>query len=686
MLCLSALVYAPSIGAPFLFDDLELISNNKTFLEGEGIGEYAEKYRFRQEVMRSYKRDLALSGGTEPNPKIFHAANVLTHFAVVALFYWLLLALGRRIGFDIKARLSLAFLGTAIFSLHPLTTEPVAYVTGRADLLATWYSLLALVFFILPLSYQPENEEGPDAAQARVKILPAAKYWRLAAGCWAVALACFYKGIFCKEVAVVTPALIALVLLTVPGETRPWRRRTFVALGTAFVLVVGLLIARLIAFGTLGNPDTERPLFATLASNAFAVFRYLLLWFIPSGQSGDHDALIFPGFGHFIVLLSVVLITFFIWVGWSIRKRYPEVALGMLWCMVGLAPTTSFIALQDTLVERRFYLSAMGLALAAAGALTRVVVSLREREQNRLLKWRRPALIAGVAFLMLLSFQRVVVWTNAIRFWADAAAKAQIKSRPYFNLGTTLIEAGYSENAIGVFGALFKRNLYDVDAHLNVANAMMEAGWVDHAQRIYKSNVLQLDPDNAQARYNLGVIAEQKGAYNDAEQYYKEALHLKPDMADAAVKLGVFYFSRDEPRVAVKYFEEALATTPTDVLAHRYLALIYSQMLVDEEKALAHFDELTRLEPESAQNWFNLGVVQERMGKTDGARRSYRRVMDLEPANVDARVNLGALLERMGHHMEGCRLYREAAGLNPALQEIVAARCSDLGPPLDSAP
>src|SRR5690606_27301625 len=93
VLTLSLAVYLPSLAAPFLFDDLDLIVNNESFLQGESVAEYSEKYRFRQEVMRSYKRDLVLSGGTEPDPMIFHAANVLTHLGVVALLYWLLLQL-----------------------------------------------------------------------------------------------------------------------------------------------------------------------------------------------------------------------------------------------------------------------------------------------------------------------------------------------------------------------------------------------------------------------------------------------------------------------------------------------------------------------------------------------------------------------------------------------------------------
>lgn len=684
VLGLCALVYLPTLGAPFLFDDLEVIVNNESFLEGRGVAEYAEQHRFRQELMRSYKRDLWLSGGERPDPAIFHAANVLTHLAVVALFYWLVLTLGRRIGCDERGRLGLAFLSAAIFALHPMTTEPVAYVTGRADLLATWYSLLALTLFLIPLSYQPENEEGPDAAQAQVSTLPPRTYWKVTIGCWMLALASFLKGVFCKEVAVMAPVLVALVLAIIPGQTRPWRRRTFVALGVAFLVVVALLIVRLLAFGTLGNPDLQRPLFSTMASNVFATFQYFLMWLIPLNQSGDHDSLVFPGFGHVAVWIALLLLVTIAATAWTLRRRAPEVTLGVFWCFAALVPTNSVIAIEDVFVERRFYLSSMGLAVAAAGLALRASARLRQRRPEFWSRWKRRVLVGALGLLGVLSLMRVAVWSDRVFFWADAAKKARIKTRPYYNLGTALIEEGYPEQAIGAFSLLFERNAYDVDAHLNIGNALMEAGWVNQAQNVFKNNVLHLDPDNAEARFNLGVIAQKKGEYKDAEQYFKEALHLQPDMAEAAVQLGILNFSRDEPRVALQYFKNAVEQTPDDPLAHRYLALIYSQMLVDEEKALFHFEELARLEPRQPQNWFNLGVIQERMGRLQQARDSYRRTLDLEPTHVPALLNLGAIFDREGHRIEACRLYEKAAAIDPAQRRLVESRCRQQGRPLDS--
>ncbi|MCB0219201.1 MAG: tetratricopeptide repeat protein [Chrysiogenetes bacterium] len=685
VLGLCALLYLPTLEAPFLFDDLEMIVNNESFIEGGTVAEYAEKFRFRQETMRSFKRDLNLSGGSVPNPAIFHAANVVSHLAVVALFYWMLLQLGERLGMRFRGKLALAFLGAGIFALHPMTTEPVAYVMGRADILATGYLLLALVLFLIPLSYQPEGEVGPDAQQARVTELPASTYWKVTLGCWMLALASFLKGVLCKEVAVIAPLLAALVIALVPGQTRPWRRRTFVALGLAFALVGALLVLRLLAFGTLGNPDTMRGLFPTMATNAFVTLLYLLTWIFPISQSGDHDTFILSGFANGWALAGVMGIAITLWAAWLLRRKYPEISLGLVWCLVGLLPTTSVIALEDVFVERRFYLSGMGLSLVSASVLVRMSGRVRLRRAELWQRWSRPVLAFAILAMMFVSLQRVLVWTDTIRFWADAAQKSRIKSRPYYNLGTALTEAGKNRNAIAAFATLFQRNAYDRDAHLNIANAMLQSGWTDMAAKIYKDNVLNLDPDNAEARYNLGVIAEQKGNYKEAEQYYKEALHLKPEMTDAGIKLGIFYFSRDEPRVALKYFEDALAQRPDDPLAHQYLALIYSQMIVDEPRALEHFEKLTKLQPQEAQNWFNLAVLQDRTSQPDAARRSYRRALDLQPTHVPSMVNLGALLERLGHRVEACQLYNQAASLDPAQAQLVQSRCSDLSPPLDSA-
>ncbi len=674
VLVATALAYAGTLRAGFVFDDLELITTNKDFLEGKTIGEYAKKYQFRRELLRSYKRDLNLSGGKEPDPRVFHLMNVGTHLAVVALLYALLLFLGYRLGFSLEERLSFSILAAGLFSFHPVQSEAVAYVAGRSDLLSTFYLLLALAFFFVPLLSRPAGEE--ISGQEEENALPSTTYWALCLGSWALCLAAFGKGLLCKEAAAVLPALAALAAWLVPQKNSPWTGRTIAFLGVLFAGTLAALVFRAVAFGMVGDPDAKRPLFVTLATNLWAVVRYIGLFFWPYPQNADYDFPFVRRIFDWRVGVGFLVIGAVLSAAWALRRRAPEMALGLLWFLVGLSPTTSFVALNDVFVERRLYLPSIGLCLVLAGGLVRLRRTAVERDRLEWLPRARWAGAALAAALLLLTALRTRVWADEVNLWADVVKKSPNKERGFYNLGTAILKHGRAEDAIGVFGQVFRIDKYDIRAHLNVAAAFLQAGWYDQAHWIYKNNVLGIDPNNAEARYNLAVIHEKKGEESRALEYLEEAVRLKPDMVPALVKLGTFAFDRDEPRVAEDYFKKALEADPKDPVANRYMALLYSEILVDPVKARKHFEVLTQVEPGDAQNWFNLGVLEDREGHFEKARDFYNKAIHLGPGHAGAYLNLAALLERRGYRSEACRLLDVGAAKVPELVPHARRACA----------
>lgn len=672
---LVCLAYASTLRAEFVFDDLELIVTNEAFLHGEAVGEYSARYRFRQELMRSFKRDLELSGG-QPDPAIFHAANVLTHLAVVTLVYGLLLLLARRFRWPFGERVTFASIGAGLFALHPLASEAVAYVTGRADLLATFYSLIALGLFFIPLAWRPAGEaEGEDAPEA--PPLPPGRYWAIAGLAWIGCALAFGKAILSKEVAAALPLLILLVAVLTPGWRPLMRRRFMVPWIVLSLIVVAVIVLRVVAFGTLGNPDVERALGSTLTTNFWALLRYFTLWLVPVGQSIDHEFPILPGPFTGWGLVGLLIVAIFISAAWFFRRRAPEVSLGIAWFLIAFLPTNSVVPIEDVIVERRAYLPSIGPAIVVAG----VAIRLRRRLATKAspINWARAGrwvIGSGAALLLLLTANRAWVIGDELRVWADAMSKVSTKARPFYNLGTALIREGYPEHAIGLIAQVFKTDIYDIDAHMNVGTAFMEAGELDRAKWIFKNNVLSIDPDNAKARYNLAVVHERLGELDKAKGYLEEAIALEPDMSQALSKLGVIEFASDEPRRAVEYFERALAVDNSDTLAHRYLALIYGEVLGEPAKVREHLEALTTLEPKEAQHWFNLGVWYDRQGTVEEAREHYLKALSLAPDHVGAMVNLAALHERTGVRGPACRLMNRAAGLDPGFAAEARRVCS----------
>lgn len=682
ILLLTGITYAQNLRAGFVFDDLDLIVKNRPFLEGERIGEYASEYRFRQELMRSYKRDLRLSGGRTPDPHIFHATNVLTHLLVVSIFYGLLLLAGKRARFSLGERLTLATLGAGLLALHPIESEAVAYVTGRADLLAALYTLLALIAFWVPLRWCPESavvgEVGPAGPEC---ALPDRKYWMAVLGSWAVCLLLFVKALLCKEAAAVLPAFIVLVAFFLPGRVSTRQPHIFVMIGLLFLVVVTALIARFAAFGTFGSPDVKQGLFFTMGTNAWAVVRYFGLWVFPVWQNADHYFPVLPlGFFDLKALLGLAFICVLVLVAWGVRKRAPEISLGLLWFLVGLAPANSVIPIEDILVERRLYLPSLGLCLAAAGLMVRYARRWYEAA-GKVPGWfraRRAILAVVTAVLMLVTGFRSLVWSSELSLWADASQKAPLKKRPFYNLGTALLKAGYPEQALTAFSQLFNIDGMNVRLHLNVGTAFLEAGWVEQALWIFKNNVLSLDPDNVEARYNLAVIYERRDELDKAQQYLEEAIRLDPNMEQAHVKLGTYAFNRDESGEALEHFNKAVELDPDDPVARRYLALLYAEVLGQTNEAIPHLEALTRIEPNVPQHWFSLATLEDRGGQIQKARDHYEKAIRLKPDFAGAYINYGAMLARRDNLAEACPLLERGARLDPAYVPFVLQTCPQL--------
>jgi len=670
--------YAATLRAGFVFDDLDVIVDNRAFLEGQGIGQYAEKYRFRQETMRSYKRDLRLSGGETPDPKIFHVASVLTHLGVVWLLYWLFFVLGGRSGYSFEERATFSALAAGLFALHPVQTEAVAYISGRSDVLATLYLLIALVLFLVPTRFRPEG--APDAApgslppEEGVPSLPVARYWLLTLICWGSCLAVFVKALLCKEIAAVLPALGVAVLWLAPGRKSPWNPRVVYMLALLFAGVAALLALRVVAFST-PNPDLDRPLLATLCTNLWALVRYVLIFLFPFGQSADHDFDLLTGVFDGRVLAGILLLGL---AGAGVRaawRRAPEMALGIIWFLVSLTPTTSVVPIADLFVERRLYLPSIGLCILLSAFAVRAARRIRAEGRLQWIDWGRKALAAGTAVLLGLTVLRTHVWANELTLWSDAFTKAPEKTRVVFNLGTALLKSDHPMEGSKILSRLFQKDVYDVRIHLNVAGAYLKIGWLDYAERLYRNNVLALEPDNSEARYNLAVIAERKGDTLAAQRYLEEAVKLKPQMHEALVKLATYALGRNEARIARDYFEQAAAAKPEDPTAHRYLALLYSGELSDPAKARENLEALIRIEPKDAQHWFNLGVLADIEGRLEEAREAYRRALDLDPEHVGAYANLGALFQRMGAPVEACQMFREAAARDGAWSALAQQAC-----------
>ncbi len=655
---LAVVVMLPAVFGGFHFDDVTLIVDNKHLVTEDYLSQYSQQNWFRWRLYQSYKNDIRLAGG-HVSAELMHFMNIANHIqmaAVWAVFIWWML---KRLGRSKREKIFTTVFSTGLFLLHPIVSEPVAYVAGRADILSALFMFTGALLFCWLF----------------VLELKGTKNWLLGAAAYALSLLMLVWAVFTKESAIIFPVLMVGIWLLAFQKAPGAFQKLKWGLGLPVVVGLGLIVARAIVFGTPGNPDTDRAVDATLATNAYAVVHYLRLWLLPVGQTFDHDFPVVEGFFTVRFLVALVTIGGALYAAWRLRETEPLVTFGIFLFFLGLAPTTSLIPIKDLLVERRMYVPSLGLALVAATCLYGLIS--RAREAGRDVRARRlhRLAIALIVVCSLLSLRRGFVWGSEISLWENAAFWGPDKARPWRNLGTAQLQAGDPNGALIAFNNLFKKDPRNVEGFVNTAEALRQVGDFDNAWDVLSKNVLSLDPKNVQARYNMAQIAEQRGQPERAQQALEQALQYDPNFTPAIVRLGTMAYANGEPLVARDYFKRALKLAPDDVTAHRYLTLIYSRDDPDFVRAKEHAEKLAKLLPDDPTAQREIARFAVSTGDTSRAFAIYRQILEKTPRDVDSLLALASLFANEGKYPAACAHAQRAATIDQVAAEGMLTYC-----------
>jgi Tfp pilus assembly protein PilF len=540
---LAALVaYGGTLLHGFVWDDVVLIQRSYNLHDWSalpaalGTHFWAESQErslyYRPFITLTFFLDLKLWG---LNPFGFHLTNVLAHLVTSLGVLWL----ARRLTRDDVA----GFAAGALFAVHPLHTESVAFISGRTDIFATLFVLLALLGY------------------AR---------WRAGErlATYAASLAMFALALASKEVAVTLPLILALY---------DWGRgdlRTRRALASAlpryapYGLVFGLYcVARLAVIGQGALPDattlhglTSRVLTTLEIAGwyvALTVVPYPLnayYWIEPVTLPPDPSwwlAVLALGAGLALTVLAA--------------QRAPKVAVGALWFWITLVPFTAInlLPLANLIMAERFlYLPTVGFCLVLGMGVSRLVGAVDLGRSAQL----RPGPALGFTALLLcyvlLGLWRNEDWKDDYRLFLKTVETSPNAPLPWINLAFTQIPRGEIEAAHG---------------HLKKA--------------------VELDPGNPRALVGLGLTETILG---DRQAGLEHALdgHARAGRdANLLAALGTIFLFRGEPARAVPYLEQSLAINPNQVitLLNQALALAKLDRQGEAESVLARATTLARL-------------------------------------------------------------------------------------------
>jgi tetratricopeptide (TPR) repeat protein len=389
-------LYAPVLNSPFVFDDL-------TLPLGQSPGNLMHwVFGMRPFLMLTYWLNASISGDS---PLGYHLLNLVIHAVNTGLVFVVLSRLLALPGYLSAREAGVgSLLGAAVFFVHPLQTESVAYIAGRSESLAAMFILLGYTIFL---------------------------YRRAAAISWAetaMVLACFALGVGTKENAVSLAGVLVLTDIYWPrsiatgGLRRDWK--LFTAMAVVAAVAVWKVFGILARAPSAGFSVRDITWYQYGFTEARAFFTYLRLAVIPIGQSIDH----FYPVSHTILehgaIVYLAALAGLIALGYAWRRRYPLACFGFFLTLILLAPTSSIVPIRDPLVERRMYLPLVGLILIGCEIAKRV----RMRTVTGYVVC--GGMLAG---FYLLCDRRNQLWAEPSQLFVEAAAGSP-NGRPYVNL------------------------------------------------------------------------------------------------------------------------------------------------------------------------------------------------------------------------------------------------------------
>ena len=526
--------YSNSFQAGLLFDSAGVLEqdprireatpqNVRSILTGRYWYVNATAGLYRPVTTFSYLLNYAVLGNGA-RPAGYHWINFALHCINVALVY----ALGLLIFGEPTLALALA----AIWGLHPVLTESVTNIVGRADLLAAFGVLAGLLC----------HARGASVAG-----------WRRLAWIGALVVA-QTVALFSKESAAVLPGIMLLYDLIWSGKST-WRSRApaYAALALPFAVFFYLRGG----FGTHMLVEfTENPLvhagFWTARLTAVKVigkFLWLFLW--PARLSADYSYNAVPLFGSaaffwenatVLIAVSVCVVAALLAVLLAARwlPKGKPLLFFLVFFFVALLPTSNLIIIIGSIMAERFlYLPSVGLAGC-------VVAAIHALSQRSSLKWRCAPQAASVAVgLVCLMFTartytRNFDWQDERSLWTSTVNVCPSSARPHYNLGTVLAQIpGQLPNAIAEFEAALRIRPDYAEAHYNLGNALaLLPGRMPEAIAEYEA-ALRSAPNLIEAHYSLGnALSHTPGRLLDAITEYQAALRIQPDYVYAHNNLG----------------------------------------------------------------------------------------------------------------------------------------------------
>ena len=654
LILISMLVYFNSLKGSFQFDDIPLIKshwlvNTDAFFDHPRSGQIGN----RPVLYWSFALNNQLARHQVFG---FHLVNLALHIGVTLLIFftiWRARYLQNECGWVFPLITAL------LFSLHPLNTDSVSYISSRSSLLATFFYLLTLYIFL--------NLFCPK------KITPLAKKLILSL----FVLSGIYLSVASKLIGATLPFMLAIWYWGFIGHKKYPNFHKAVLNNRS--VAIGFILITIIFCGVLffGDPWIYMPLdqgFELFGRAPYLmvqlkviVFYYLKLFYFPFNLNVDSGfsfsspmadpAIIFSG----LIILAIILAV--------LKWRNVWVIIGAIWFFITLAPTSSFIPLNDLAVEHRMYLPmSLGLSLIAGVGIKTLPSLLRLR-----------LLVVLLAMLGVTTATRNADWISELSLWKDSAAKNSLSPRPHNNAGKAYYEKGdlarasyhFEKSVANIPG--FVANQYNIQNPESFLERRNKVAGKGGESELESPDSLKIMAELVEPHYNLASVYLDQGRLDEAEKEYLKTQALRPGHFSSKIGLSSVYNQKGLYDKAVSLLERAVqenlsSSDPGFALARLNLGELYAKT-GKIENAILEWEAALKVDPSLLPAHFNLGTAYMMTGKLEPAEKAFKHCLKLNSRYEPALFNLAKVYQMQKKWRESSQqfnVFLEVTGPNPS--------------------
>ncbi|XP_061662803.1 protein O-mannosyl-transferase TMTC1 [Syngnathoides biaculeatus] len=674
-LCVSC--YGNSIHGELVHDDVWAIVNNPDVRPssslfniftndfwGKRMSDNSSHKSYRPFCVLTFKLNILLGGMT---PVYFHAVNVCLHCAVTCV----LMHTCEQCVFE-ESRL--AFVTSVLFAVHPVHTEAVSGIVGRADLLACLLFLLAFLAYIRSVDVNTSADSTPPTASA---------------GCLVISLLLGTCAMLVKETGITVFGVCVVydaLVLCGPNRHRPgsglwqlvqiWKpfiKRACVV--SSYVLAnisirLWLMGGSMPLFSEQDNPASFAPHLLT----RFLTYSYLLYfntWLLlaPAVLCYDWQVGSIPLVespwdirNMATALLAAGMLALSLRCVHSLQcQKNKEVLMGILFLVFPFIPASNlFFRVGFVVAERVLYMPSMGYCILVVHGLGRLLSSVG--------RWGTAVLSASMLLLLLLFSWKTVlqnrVWLSREALFSSGIWTLPHNAKVHYNYANFLKDSTRHQEAVYHYAIALR--LYP-----RHASALNNLGTLTHdpeqAERYYR-RALDINPQHNRALFNLGNLLKSQGKENEAEILLQESINYGPHFADAYSSLASLYADQKRVSEAHEMYSKGIEKCPDSSDLHNN----YGVFLVDtgkEELAAAHYQQAIQLKPAHYVAMVNLGRLLRSSNLNKEAESWYKRAL-LVTRKAEILAPLGALYYNTGRYDEALLVYREAVSLQPENADI----------------